>query len=350
MSTSNSTIRSRLRRWRRYFPSGTGVAPPPGSSDKTLTITGALDSTGSSSSLSAGPTKQLTLTGATDAVGADASVSARVHILTTGITGGLDSAGSDASVQSLAPGSWKANEPAGFTQFTSRAFNSKAANISDTAGAEGWDPNAESGDVNFTIQPDSTGPISPGNVAQGRYPLGMVGGGGPMGLTKKYLPATLQMYVSAAIKIDANFSGHTSGVNKLFFYKSYNPIQGIAYFSAQGVGTGILRPQIRLQSTNDPVNSARNLACNLTSPVFTRDVWHKYELILTANTGGLPNGAVEMWWNGVRAMYWNDVNFFAANEGHWHIVSVTSIWGGAGGTVPQDMFYWVDHVYASYKA
>ncbi|MBC7790642.1 MAG: Ig-like domain-containing protein [Anaerolineae bacterium] len=238
------------------------------------------------------------------------------------------------------------NEPAGYTAVADRPFKTRAFTRTDFAAAEWWEANTEYNRSQLSIVSDLTGPISPGTVAQIRYPTGMVGGTAPVGIGLLLQPNPSAVYMSTAVRISSNFYGHpTSGVNKLaFFYMANNTTS--AYFSAQGLGMGPLQPQLRLQSVPQV---ALNLGPNLLPGVtLARGVWHKLEFLLVANTSGQPNGQAHLWLNGTKIMDHRNIIYLAAGETAFNAVSITSIWGG-GNTVkvPYDMYTWWDHAYVS---
>ena len=68
------------------------------------------------------------------------------------------------------------NEPVGHKKIVDRPFNTTAQNNTDrgpTGGSEDWE-SVEWDDVNFKIVQDSTAPLSPSNVVQITYPLGLI--------------------------------------------------------------------------------------------------------------------------------------------------------------------------------
>jgi hypothetical protein len=219
------------------------------------------------------------------------------------------------------------------TLITQRAFNSMGEN--------GWfDDDAPS---KYSIVQDASAPFSPSSVGQQRYAAGMSGGGSPA-VSEKGIGSRGTIYISYWVKLSSNFYGHpSSGVNKQIFVWSDN--QPTVYTSAQGEGSGRLSPEVRLQGSGGTTNLTPNL---VPSAEFTRGVWHRWELVLRANTSGQANGAADWWIDGVHVGAHTNVRF-ASGNGAWTLFQFSPIWGGTGASVPSEQFIWVDHIYISGK-
>jgi hypothetical protein len=242
------------------------------------------------------------------------------------------------------------NEPAGFTPYTDRYFNEMPE--------PGWgaqaQPDVPGGlEMMPIVVQDPSAPVSQPNVGQITYRAGFTGagyapgqtwtGGGLLELGWK------QIYVRFAVKLSANWEGHASGVNKVGFIwmNNNNPV---AYFSAQGVGDGPLRSQVRLTGMPLPVTEL-NLTQNLADPVFTRDQWHLWEVVLIANTGAQSNGEAHWWIDGVKVGQYTGLRYDDHVSNVWgNEISWFPVWGGENGTpVAQEMYMWMDHYYLSGK-
>lgn len=237
-----------------------------------------------------------------------------------------------------------AHQPAGFTLFTERPFNSKATSSSDAAGAEGWNAGEEIQWPNFTIVQDGTAPKSPSNVGQMKYPAGFQGGNEPGYADKNFPSGYTKVYMSIWVKLSSNFYGNPTEVNKmLFMWMGGHPK---FVLSADGVGTGTLAPTIRVQDAPDatPVRPPNVVA----NAQVVRGEWHHWEVLVTANTPGVANGQVQWWIDGTLVSDWRDINLaYSSDSPDWQIYQWAPTWGGIGGTVPADMYLWWDHVYVS---
>ncbi|MGI9076465.1 MAG: Ig-like domain-containing protein [Gemmatimonadaceae bacterium] len=239
------------------------------------------------------------------------------------------------------------HEPPGFRKVTSRGFNFRANDQNAVKEAEGWNPRAEWRSGGLSIVEDPSAPVSPPRVAQIKYRKGMVGGIGPVKMAIPLPEKPRSVYASTAVKLSPDFYGHPSGVNKLNFFFMANDAP-TAYFSAQGQGNGPLIPQLRLQGTNERP-TARNLRPNVSRGArLSRNVWHRLEFLLVANTPGLPNGEAHVWLDGEKIIDYRNINYLEVGETPFTAVSITSIWGGgAKARVPHDMHAWWDHAYVS---
>ena len=153
-----------------------------------------------------------------------------------------------------------------------------------------------------------------------------------------------KLYASVWIKLSSNFQGNVSATNKLFFHWIHdNPS---VFLSAEGVGSGGLRPTIRLQNVAD---SREYLYPNVVSGVeLKRGQWHHWEYVFIANTPGSANGVVRWWLDGVLVGEYTNVKFSGSGQSNiWQYYSLNPIWGGVDGSVQSSMNFQLDHVYLS---
>jgi hypothetical protein len=79
-----------------------------------------------------------------------------------------------------------------------------------------------------------------------------------------------------------------------------------------------------------------------------RGRWHQWEILLVSNTGNHANGTIQWWVDGVEVGHYDDVRFGTASQSKvWQRISWRPVWGGAGGVVREDMYMWMDRLYAS---
>ena len=238
------------------------------------------------------------------------------------------------TVQAAPPPPGTSNEPTGMTLITERSFSA--------LGEAGW---YDQDSPNLTIVQDATAPKSPSGVEQMRFPAGFSGGASPAVLEKGLGSRYSTIYVSYWMKLSSNWYGHpTSNVNKQMhlWINGGNHV----FTLAEGSGTGPLKAEIWLQGT---AAGERNLYPNVgNSGIITRGEWHRWEIVLTCNSGGAANGRIEWWLDGVKIGQYYDVRL-EPTLSYWEIIQWSPTWGGTGSSVPADQFESVDHIYISGK-
>ena len=233
---------------------------------------------------------------------------------------------------------------------TDRHFDSKASANSDrgNTGSDGWD-GIEYRYGGFSIVADPTAPTGDGRVGQMFYPAQHKAGTGPA--TAQTMPLSngpKQLYVSVWVKISSNWVGNQSSTNKIFFL-------GVAggnnqfFMSAEGSGHNTLVPQIRLQGVVDP---RPRVAPNVTNATMTRGAWHRWELVLTCNSGlNVPDGTIDLWQDGKHITSVKNVNWMRAKAPTQHcgfsIFNWNPTYGGGGASPGVDQYLWFDRVYMS---
>jgi hypothetical protein len=217
--------------------------------------------------------------------------------------------------------------PSGFSLLSDRAFNAKVEG--------GW---MDRGDDKFSIQMDATAPRSSSSVGQAFFPKGFPSGSGPV-FTAYTLSGQREIYLAFWIKMSDNWYGNESGVNKIFFF--WMDERPLVYLSAQGAGTGNLEPQIRLQGTPD---GGSNLRPNVATANLQRGRWHRWEVVLQANTPGKYDGAAKWWIDGVLVGDHSGVAYAdAAQSNDWEMIVWNPTYGGMANAVPADQWIRMDH-------
>jgi hypothetical protein len=225
------------------------------------------------------------------------------------------------------------NEPLAFKPITSVPF--------DGTLADGWRKRATD---DFAFTNDPSVPCSPPGIGRVRFRRGFPGGRGPAALSYEIPPGYKKLYVSFCLRLSRRWMGHPSGVNKVlhFWIADRNRV----VFSATGIEQGPLRPQFRLQALHAR-DGARNLGPR---PGITlrREVWHRIEIILTANTPDLPNGRIQWWVDNQLAGDVSNIPFVGPGwPNDWRRISWNPTWGGTKGVIPADQYMDMDDLYVS---
>jgi len=227
------------------------------------------------------------------------------------------------------------NEPAGFVPVSRREFMKRVE-------AE-W---TDRGDRGFRIVEDPTAPASAPFIGRAFYPRGFQGGRGPI-LTEVGVPAEHRgLYLSFWMRLSPEWTGHASGVNKIFhlWIADHNRV----YLSAHGRGSGPYVPQVNLQGIPGP-QIARDLNPIRSGRIkIRRGEWVHWELVFWANHPGERDARVEWWVNGEFAGRESGFALVRPREkGFWERVTWNPTWGGMGGAVPAPMYQDMDEIYVS---
>jgi hypothetical protein len=243
-------------------------------------------------------------------------------------------------------------EPVGMTVITDRPFNCMLV-----VGCESdwnWFGNAQP-----TIVSDETAPKSPPSVARITYSAGFVGGSG-QGQTCRLSLGKRTIYMSAWLQLSANFEGHPTGANKLFYIATNND-QTFLLPEAEGTYTGPLYPRFVLQNLAGPYQDQGGVFAttigrlqNVSTGVqIVRGRWHRFEYVLVNNTPGVADGSIDAWQDGVKTFHVPGIMFVPAdangNRANWGSVCWQPIWGGEGGLALNTFFMELDHLYISGK-
>jgi uncharacterized protein YjdB len=228
------------------------------------------------------------------------------------------------------PGS--SNEPSGMTVINERAFNALQESPWDT-------------DNTLSIVQDASAPKSPSSVIRVTFPGGFSGGSsnGHTGMT--WGSGQRVLYASYWMKYSSNWWGHNTGINKQTYAwvtAGYTPF----VMETEGYGSGPLKPRPILQRmiVGDG-NYEPNLVPNATIP---RGTWFHIEIVLTGNTSGTANGAMDIYLDGVHVTSVGGLQWTTGTTG-WNVFEIYPVWGGIGDTVPSTMTADWDHIYLSEK-
>ncbi len=306
-----------------------------------------------------------------------AGASAGAYQVTATMLGGLVNANAPVTVTVPSPSACVGgpNQPAGYFVIVGRKFNSLGTGTNGrgsgsfpckSGGSEGWD-DAEYRYSNVTVTNDATAPLSGSSILRMLYPPQTV----PSGQT--YSPGVVQtmgftgstygqrryrkVYLRTALRVSANWQGHQTSTNKLFFVRANDaplPTGGTTRMEPiirlRGVGAGALVLNVDLQgSPRDPRTNTGGLNPNTPGASaagafnIQRGQWHILEVALEIGQNGAANGKLKIWVNGVLTHDYNDIEFepSAVATNYWDVLHIAPTWGGQAGTINQLM--WLDY-------
>jgi hypothetical protein len=222
------------------------------------------------------------------------------------------------------------------TSIKERAFN-----------ALNEDPSWEDlGGPGATLVSDPTAPQSPSSVVHFNYPAGFPGGGSPE--NTEVLVGTFRVfYFCYWVKHSPNWQGHVTGISKHgYVWMGNSPL---FVYEAEGAGSTPLHARMALQGVVAQPNGDGWYGQNLVpSATFTRGQWDYVEILLTGNTSGTANGAMDVYLNGVHVSHWTGIEYSSATTA-WNLFRIYPVWGGIGDVVNADQYIAIDHVYMSGK-
>lgn len=226
------------------------------------------------------------------------------------------------------------NEPPGFARVTEWSLEGLRE--------EGW---TVSGELELD-DVRAAGLRQPGSTAGViRFPRGFRGGRTPAWATFEGLGELgfRELYVSFLVKLSSRWQGHRTGVNKIgFIWMHDNPVVVPNHHTT---GRGPIASEIRIQDT--PAG-ARNLSSNVRRIRLRRGVWHRWEILLRANSVDRADGEIHWWIDGAKAGEYHDVVFAGSDQPNfWQTVAWRPTWGGRGDVVKEDMNVWMAHIYVS---
>ena len=227
------------------------------------------------------------------------------------------------------------HEPEGFNPLVDHDFVSVAS---------GW-ANATGHWCTVTDDTDATAPVSPSDVAKWTYPAGASSGPFPSRVWN--FADQFELYICCWIKVSSPWDWHTSAVNKLFYVGTNsdplhnNELVCVLY------GTSVGTAQIRF-IVQDPGGMSQGWKTpNVFNPGFSLGVWHKLEVRLKGNTGGLFNGEIEWWIDNVHSGNHADSQFKTSGTGKFTNMLWQHYWGGGADNKSQTDAIWDDHLYIS---
>ncbi len=95
-------------------------------------------------------------------------------------------------------------------------------------------------------------------------------------------------------------------------------------------------------------NGTMNHWCNVTMASAPVGRWAWFEFHAMLNTPGQSDGIFDVWVDDVQCAHYTDVQYRDASvTTGWGLIKHTAEWGGGGGTVPAQQYWWVDHTVIS---
>lgn len=90
----------------------------------------------------------------------------------------------------------------------------------------------------------------------------------------------------------------------------------------------------------------QNRNTNISNQTFQLNRWYWFEFHVRINTVGKADGLLEVWVDNKLVMQHNDVTYRTYNSS-WGNFNHGPVWGGGGGTISQQQYFWVDHTVIS---
>jgi hypothetical protein len=205
---------------------------------------------------------------------------------------------------------------------------------------------------------DSSAPRSAPAIVQQNFTPQLNGGSSPASIGRGIAQKQV-LYTAIWMRMSSNYVGHPSLVNKIIhFYTSGG--HNIAIFTIRGSGMGTLVPAFGMQGlaapyrwfsgTTEILEPVANLEPNLTTCNVVRGQWHRYEMILSNNTPGQPDGRVELWMDGTKCLDYQGLTYVAVGQNNkWEDLIWSPTYGGGAVSITTSFFTQVDHIYASGK-
>jgi PKD repeat protein len=234
-------------------------------------------------------------------------------------------------------------EPFGMTKLTETGFN-----CLNGCGEWGfWDQSYADA---ATLVADPTAPRSPGSVVQLNFTPALHGGTAPASFGLR-IEQKQTIYVALWMKLSPIYQAHGSGVNKVLHFWTKNGRNTIV-FILRGSGSGTLVPAFLTQGMSGPYQGATEVNFNSPPELCTtqRGKWHRYEMVLTNNSPGEPDGSAQLWMDGVRCLNISGLTYVGVGQNNrWEEIWWSPTWGGIGGSVIAPFSQTVDHIYVSGK-
>lgn len=213
------------------------------------------------------------------------------------------------------------------------------------------------------LREDPDAPQSPPGVVAMVYPRGFPGGSGPVnwGGWDESGAEKRSVYMSLWIKLDgADYENHAVGTKIGFFGVGLPPnLPGqsgnqVVLF-IKGTGRQAVASSFRVelhQFFPKPAGApwvAHFVGQNADQRMLmTAGRWHHWEVVMTVNDPGVPNGQIRWWIDNTLVMEYHDILYRPARgtHGFWNF-KCNPTWGGNGGRRTRRDAILLDHIYLS---
>jgi len=218
------------------------------------------------------------------------------------------------------------HEPAGFVPYASSTL--------DAFTGGGW--NIVNNAATATIVSDPGGSVTPPNVGQWNYPIGMGGGSAPATMYHPLPGPFNEGFYGFMWKPSSPWQGHSSFVNKINFLLG----SGCNLYTAMyGPNGGPYHFRVAPEWTSN----WNWITGNVNDPAITLGVWHKIEVYFKYNTPG--TGVLRFWMDGVAIGDYSNITF--PSSGCFVEFQLSPTWGGVNDTKTEADSYRFDDVYIS---
>ncbi|HET7565347.1 MAG TPA: Ig-like domain-containing protein [Gemmatimonadaceae bacterium] len=246
---------------------------------------------------------------------------------------GTDSSSTPSPTPTPTPSGLWTNQPLGFSMVTDQPWNSVTS--------LGWQEYDTYNHV--SVVPDATVPTGDANVLQFYYPAGFSGGGYGPGL-EYYQMSKGEVYLGFYWKVSANWQGHTSNVNKMFYLFQR---EGSNREAVLVVCYGPPGGPYHLEISNEASDGGKWWTQNVNNVPLVPGQWQKIEMhFRKSSSDAAPDGLVEWWVNGKLAARYTNAKLRGANFSEVHI---DPVWGGVDNTISKTHadYMWYGHFYVS---
>lgn len=255
------------------------------------------------------------------------------------------------------------NEPAAFRPLTDWPYNLLVTRTDGAVSSGGnvWNQSRGTGLAGVVL--DASAPLSPPNVLELTYPVGLPSGSAPWTMYFNPRPAGREFYTAFWWKASAGWEGDPSGINKIIFWQDIAPASAnlIVMMNNQRQRDYLLTVTLEFNRAGNGqlVNSAGAEAVwhvfgNVRGGnyVITPGNWYRIELYFKGSTTPSSQDGVLRWWAtklGDAAPTpvgdYTNVNFDSPNFIQF---SFAPTWGGNSGVAKQRPdYYRIDHVHLS---